>query len=81
MRIQRTEIRTLDLEVPEGHVPCRYCKGKGLHSKYDQGWHSVFHDSRLAALEECIVCGGLGYVPESHYEDKSVQPTDSPDGV
>lgn len=53
------------VEIPEGHVVCPACKGKGYTSKYEQGWASLMHDPALAAPIECMVCGGDGYVPQS----------------
>lgn len=43
---------------------CGACKGKGATSKYDEGWRSLVHDPELAALRDCMVCGGRGVVPK-----------------
>lgn len=69
-RIVRTEIVTKEVTVPEGHVVCRLCKGKGRMSKYDQGWRSIVYDSDMDAPAICYVCNGLGYVPKGHYGDE-----------
>lgn len=53
------------VEVPEDHVVCPTCKGKGYTSKYEQGWSSLSHAPDLAAPIECLVCGGDGYVTQS----------------
>ncbi len=61
--IMRRGIREVEVEVPSGHVPCPYCKGQGRLSAYDRGATSLFHDGKLAALEECEQCNGQGYIP------------------
>lgn len=62
-----------EIEVPDDHKPCGYCKGKGRMSKYDEGWSSVMHSPDLAALHECLVCGGAGYVPDLNWCDDDVE--------
>jgi hypothetical protein len=51
----------IEVEVPEGHMVCEYCKGEGYLSGYDEGWHSLMHSPELAAKKECFMCGGDGY--------------------
>lgn len=63
-KIIREKIVPEEVEIPEEHVVCPHCKGKGLMSKYDEGWSSVVHSPELAAKHECYRCNGLGYVPE-----------------
>jgi len=53
------------VEVPEDHVVCPQCKGKGYTTKYEQGWSSLCHDPELAAPIECMTCGADGYVTQS----------------
>lgn len=65
-KIQRLVIeeRYEEVEVPEGHIVCYSCKGKGSSSKYDEGWNSLVHSPELAARRSCTFCQGLGHVPD-----------------
>lgn len=53
-----------EIEVPEGHVPCPACEGRGYTTKYEQGWSSLAHSPSLAAPEQCFTCHGDGYISE-----------------
>jgi hypothetical protein len=61
MKISRAKIAYEEVEVPEDMTVCTHCKGKGMLSKYDEGWHSIVHSSELAALRTCMWCNGLGF--------------------
>lgn len=60
--IYRRRVIDEEIEIPEGNKICTWCKGRGMISKYDEGWRSVVHSEELAALKECFVCNALGYV-------------------
>lgn len=62
-KILHNKVVLEEVEIPEGHVVCPNCSGKGLLSKYDEGWTSIVHDPVLAALQECIRCNGKGHIP------------------
>lgn len=62
--ITRDVVRSETVTIPAGHKVCPRCKGRGLMSKYDEGWRSVVYSARLAAKKACIVCQARGYVPE-----------------
>jgi RecJ-like exonuclease len=69
-KIKRTIVRNVvtvkEVEVPDGHEVCPYCKGKAMLSAYDRGVRSLAHSPRLAAKEPCGRCGGKGYVRTLH---------------
>jgi hypothetical protein len=60
---------TQSVQVPEGHVKCSHCEGRGMLSKYDEGWSSIVHSEELAALHRCMFCGGRGYVVDPEAAD------------
>lgn len=60
-RILRRTMGYEEIEIPEGHEVCSWCKGKGMTSKYDEGWSSVLHEPSLAAERTCLWCDGAGY--------------------
>jgi len=62
--IMRRVVTTVEVDVPDGMRPCPSCEGKGLLSRYDEGWTSFIHDPELAALRQCVVCAGSGLLPE-----------------
>lgn len=53
-----------EVEIPDGHVVCLTCDGRGKRSRYDEGWRSLSHSRELAAKRTCYGCNGLGWVPE-----------------
>jgi DnaJ-class molecular chaperone len=60
-RIYRRTEHLEEVKVPDGHIVCRRCKGKGSLTKYDQGWSSPVYMAHLDAPETCYRCQGLGY--------------------
>lgn len=58
--IRRITVSEEEVEVPCGHKPCPYCKGKG---NLPDNRTSIAPTGRRV-LEDCPRCEGLGYVPE-----------------
>jgi hypothetical protein len=59
--ITRLKLTTEVVEIPEGEHVCSVCRGRGMMSKYDEGWRSLVHSDELAALRTCWACAGLGH--------------------
>lgn len=65
MTIIRRAIVHEEIALPPDTMICPSCEGKGLLSRYDEGWQSILFNRDLAALRPCVVCGGDGYIPRN----------------
>ena len=59
----RNKIIREKVELPSGMKICTNCRGRGMTSRYDEGWRSYVHSDELAALRTCFLCAGKGCVP------------------